>query len=134
MRKTERAFGKLFKTKISVAGKSLSMLSFFILLKTASFAQDVIEISGLVTDQDRKEPLQGVAVRDQRNGGRNCNRERRPFYPYAPNKNFRSPCLYFRRLYSAGSTGHHAGLQIAGGPGYSNRFGKRGGGNGIPCS
>jgi iron complex outermembrane receptor protein len=62
MRKTERAFGKLFKTKISVAGKSLSLLSFFILLKTASFAQDVIEISGLVTDQDRKEPLQGVAV------------------------------------------------------------------------
>jgi iron complex outermembrane receptor protein len=62
MRKTERAFGKLFKTKISVAGKSLSLLLFFILLKTASFAQDVIEISGLVTDQDRKEPLQGVAV------------------------------------------------------------------------
>jgi len=40
----------------------ISLITMMVLLKGTAFAQDIIEVSGVVTSQDRHEPLPGVAI------------------------------------------------------------------------
>ena len=56
MKKKNQQQWILVRTKISF------LIIFFLLMRTVALAQDIIEISGLVTDQEKHEPLPGVAI------------------------------------------------------------------------
>jgi iron complex outermembrane receptor protein len=58
MRKAARTNGITSK-KIS---KAVSLFLILLFIQTATFAQDLIEISGVVTSQEKHEPLAGVAI------------------------------------------------------------------------
>lgn len=59
MRKSLRLNENLNQKKLS---KLISVVAFMFLLQATTFAQDLIEISGVVTSQDKHEPLPGVAI------------------------------------------------------------------------
>jgi iron complex outermembrane recepter protein len=54
--------GPTWQLKRKKGTKFISLIAFLLFVRGTAFAQNIIEVSGLVTSQEKHEPLQGVAI------------------------------------------------------------------------